>query len=63
MLEKPSNRYRPGSLRRVLGVYVTYACVLEDGNLLRNTEYLRVRHGQVVSVDVYFRAMYRDGNS
>jgi ketosteroid isomerase-like protein len=43
------------------GVFVTYACKLKDGDLLRNTEYLKVRHGQVVSVEVYFGATYRDG--
>jgi ketosteroid isomerase-like protein len=43
------------------GVFVTYACKLKDGNLFRNTEYLKVRHGQVVCVEVYFGAMYRDG--
>ena len=42
------------------GVFVTYACNLKDGNLLRNTEYLKVRRGRVVSVDVYFGATYRD---
>ena len=43
------------------GVFVTYACNLKDGNSFRNTEYLKVRYGQVVSVDVYFGATYRDG--
>jgi ketosteroid isomerase-like protein len=43
------------------GVFVTYACKLKDGNLFRNTEYLKVRDGQVVGVEVYFGATYRDG--
>ena len=42
------------------GVFVTYACKLKDGNVLRNTEYLKVRHDQVVHVEVYFGATYRD---
>jgi ketosteroid isomerase-like protein len=43
------------------GVYVTYVCRLKDGNSIRNTEYLKVREGQVVGVEVYFGATYRDG--
>jgi ketosteroid isomerase-like protein len=42
------------------GVFVTIACNLKDGQFFRNTEYLKVRHGKIVSVNVYFGATYRD---
>ncbi len=43
------------------GVFVTNSCKLKDGDVFRNTEYLKVRHGHVVSVEVYFGPTYRDG--
>lgn len=43
------------------GAFVTYRCTARDGTSFRNTEYLTVRHGQIVSSDVYFGASYRDG--
>jgi len=43
------------------GAFVTYWCTTDDGNSFRNTEYLRVKGSQVISVDVYFGANYRDG--
>jgi len=41
--------------------FVTYLARTNDGFEFRNTEYHRCRHGQIVSVDVYFGASYRDG--
>jgi hypothetical protein len=43
------------------GAFITYLCTAHDGTAFRNTEYLRVRNGQVISADVYFGASYRDG--
>ena len=42
------------------GVFVTIACNVKDGQFFRNTEYLKVQDGQIVSVNVYFGATYRD---
>ena len=43
------------------GAYITYLLVGRDGRSFRNTEYLRVLDGLVMSVHVYFGESYRDG--
>ena len=42
-------------------VYITYLLLNQSGLSFRNTEYIVVRDGQLVSVEVYFGASYRDG--
>jgi ketosteroid isomerase-like protein len=42
-------------------VFVTYLARTVEGIEFRNTEYHRCRGDQIVSVDVYFGASYRDG--
>lgn len=34
--------------------FVTYECTMRDGKRFRNTEFLVIRDGQVVHVEVYF---------
>jgi ketosteroid isomerase-like protein len=41
--------------------FLTYFLTLDTGLSFRNTEYLVVREGRIVSVTVYFGASYRDG--
>jgi ketosteroid isomerase-like protein len=41
--------------------FVTYRCVATDGKSFRNTEFMTFEGEQVVSIDVYFGATYRDG--
>lgn len=43
------------------GAFVTYWCTTDQGKSFRNTEYHTVKGGQVVTVEVYFGAGYRDG--
>jgi ketosteroid isomerase-like protein len=43
------------------GAFITYYCTANEGTSFRNTEYLTVQGGKIVSADVYFGASYRDG--
>ena len=43
------------------GAFITYLFTTKTGLSFRNTEYLRVRERQIVSVDVYFGASYEGG--
>ena len=43
------------------GAFVTYLFTNKDGLAFRNTEYLQVRGGRIVSADVYFGASYKGG--
>ncbi|NML06015.1 DUF4440 domain-containing protein [Sphingomonas sp. G-3-2-10] len=43
------------------GAFLTYILTLDTGLSFRNTEYLVVREGRILSVNVYFGASYRDG--
>lgn len=43
------------------GAFVTYLATTQDDLTFRNTEYLTVANGQVISVDVYFGASYQRG--
>ena len=43
------------------GAFVTYLFTTKRGLSFRNTEYLKVKDGRIVSVEVYFGASYRDG--
>lgn len=43
------------------GAFITYLFVTKDGRSFRNTEYLRVLDGLVMSAHVYFGESYRDG--
>jgi len=43
------------------GAFITYLFLAKDGRSFRNTEYLRVLDGLVMSVHVYFGESYRDG--
>ncbi|HEY4439658.1 MAG TPA: nuclear transport factor 2 family protein [Candidatus Elarobacter sp.] len=41
--------------------FVTYWGTLDNGVSFRNTEFLTVEDGKIVSAEVYFGASYRDG--
>ena len=43
------------------GAFVTYLFTNKDGSAFRNSEYLRVSDGRIVSADVYFGASYNGG--
>jgi len=43
------------------GAFVTYLFKSRRGLTFRNTEYLKVRRGRIVSAEVYFGASYKDG--
>lgn len=42
------------------GAFLTYFLTLDTGLSFRNTEYLTVREGRILSVTVYFGASYKD---
>ncbi len=60
-----AERIREFTLERVVvdgdTAFVTYLARTVDGVEFRNTEFHRCRGGQVVGVDVYFGASYKDG--
>ena len=41
--------------------YVTYLLSLKNGPDCRNTEYVTIKQGRIVRIDVYFGAEYKDG--
>jgi ketosteroid isomerase-like protein len=41
--------------------FVTYKAFAINGNEFRNTEFFRFRDSQIVSINVYFGASYKDG--
>lgn len=62
----PGDQIQDFTLERIVdagehSVFVTYLLLNQSGLSFRNTEYIVVRDGQLLSVDVYFGASYRDG--
>lgn len=60
-----SERIRKQEIERIFEqgdeAFATYRIVTTGGDEFRNTEFFRFRGDQLVHVDVYFGASYRDG--
>lgn len=62
----PGDQIQAFSLERIASadehsVFITYLLLNQSGLSFRNTEFIVVRDGQLLSVNVYFGASYQDG--